>query len=281
MQLATIRIDGSTAAARVDGDELVLLPYPDVGRLLAVEADWRSAARAGGTARLPVREADFAPVVPFPEKVVCVGVNYRDHCEEVGITPPEFPTFFAKYHRALIGADDPLVLPSNSNAVDWEIELGVVIGAAARHVSEADALSAVAGYTIVNDVSMRDWQLRTSQFLQGKTFEASSPLGPFVVTPDEVGDATDLNMTLRVGDEVMQRSSTSMQLFSVAQVISYLSQIITLVPGDVIATGTPSGVGGARKPARYLAAGDVVRASIDGLGEQCTRCVARADDPPS
>lgn len=273
MRLTTIRRAGATAAGRVDGDQITVLPFTDVGALLAAGAGWRDRAEAATGDTVPLAEADFAPLVPRPEKVLCVGVNYRDHAAEFGADPPEYPTLFAKYARSLIGANDDLVLPHNSQAVDWEVELGVVIGGVVRHASPDDALAAVAGYTIVNDVSMRDWQLRTSQFLQGKTFEASTPVGPFLVTPDEVDHARALGVTCLVDDDVMQKSVTSELVFSVAEIISYVSSFITLVPGDLIATGTPAGVGGARRPPRFLAPGQTLRSRIDGLGEQANRCL--------
>lgn len=274
MRLATIRTDDGTRAARVDGEELVLLPFSDVGELLASGEDW--AARAAGTdgPRRPLRSADFAPLTPRPEKVFCVGLNYADHAAEADLTLPDHPVLFAKYARALIGANDDLVIPAASDKVDWEVELGVVIGRPARHVSVDDAPSHVAGYTIVNDVSMRDWQLRTSQFLAGKTFEASTPVGPYLVTPDEVGDALSLPMELTVDGTVKQSSSTEHLAFSVAEIISYISTIITLVPGDLIATGTPSGVGHVASPPAYLVDGSVVSTTVQGLGTQRNHCVA-------
>lgn len=273
MRLTTIRRAEGTAAGRVDGDQITVLPYADLGAFLA-EPDWRDRAEAATGDTLPLATAEFAPLVPRPEKVICVGINYRDHIAEVGAEVPDHPTLFAKYARSLIGPYDDLVLPRNSQAVDWEAELGVVIGRAVRHADEEDALAAVAGYTIINDVSMRDWQLRTSQFLQGKTFEASTPVGPYLVTPDEVGHAQALGITCLVDGDVTQRSVTSELVFSVAQIISYVSSFITLVPGDLIATGTPGGVGAMRKPPRFLAPGQTLTTRIDGLGEQSNPCVA-------
>jgi acylpyruvate hydrolase len=274
MRFATIRTDtDSTRAARVEGDEAVLIPYSDVGELLATGPGWQERGAADGE-RLALAAIRFAPLVPAPEKIFCVGLNYADHAAEGGLEVPGYPTLFAKFARSLIGADDDLVLPGISEGVDWEVELGVVIGSPVRHASQDEALAAVAGYTIVNDVSMRDWQLRTSQYLAGKTFESSTPVGPFLVTPDEVDHARTLSMQLTVDGEVMQESSTDNLIFSVAEIVSYISSIITLVPGDLICTGTPSGVGHVRTPRRYLGAGDVVECAIDGLGSQTTRCVA-------
>ncbi|TCK21972.1 fumarylacetoacetate hydrolase family protein [Pseudonocardia endophytica] len=276
MRLATIRTDEGTRAARLDDDELVVLPFGDVGRLLASGDDWAQRAAAADGTRIAVSAADFAPLTPAPEKVFCVGLNYRDHADEASLAVPEYPTLFAKYGRSLIGANDDLAIPTASDKVDWEVELGVVIGRPARHVSEQDALDHVAGYTIVNDVSMRDWQLRTSQFLAGKTFEASTPVGPYLVTPDEIDHARSLSMELSVDGEIKQRTSTNQMIFSVAEVVSYISTVITLMPGDLIATGTSSGVGHLAEPPTYLGEGNVMTCTIEGLGSQTTRCTAPA-----
>ncbi|MFG2056806.1 fumarylacetoacetate hydrolase family protein [Micromonospora sp. NPDC048930] len=273
MRLTTIRLDGETHAGRVDGSEIALLPFRDVGELLAAGPGWRERAAAPAARSVPLAEADFAPLTPRPEKIICVGVNYASHIAEVGLPTPEHLTIFAKYSRSLIGAYDDLVLPPQSHAVDWEVELGVVIGSPVRHASAEEGLAAVAGYTVVNDVTMRDWQLRTSQFLQGKTFEGSTPVGPYLVTPDEVDHARDLDMTCAVDHTVMQKASTGELLFPVGEIIAYVSSIITLVPGDLIATGTPAGIGAARKPPVFLAAGQTLRTVIAGLGEQANRCV--------
>jgi acylpyruvate hydrolase len=272
MRVATVRIDSTTRAVRVDEDHLTFLPHADVGELIASGPGWQQRAANGGGDTTDAQGAVFAPLVSAPEKIVCVGLNYADHAEEAGLALPEYPTFFAKYSRSMIGADDPLVLPANSDAVDWEVELGVVIGATARHVDAEQAWDAVAGYTIVNDISMRDWQQRTSQFLQGKTFESSTPVGPYLVTPDEVDHARDLTVECLLNGETMQHSSTARLIFGVAEIISYLSQIITLVPGDVIATGTPAGVGAARREPRFLRRGDVLVTRIAGLGQQTLTC---------
>ena len=275
MRFTTVRTVDGTRAARVEGEELVLLPQADVRELLASGEDWKDAAGAADGERVALEGADLAPLVPRPEKIFCVGLNYRDHAEEANLPLPEFPTLFAKYARALIGPRDELVLPdpSVSTWVDWELELGVVVGAPIRHASPAEALEGVAGYTIVDDVSMRDWQLRTSQWLSGKTFEASTPVGPFLVTPDEFDPTAANAMELRVNGETMQKSSTDQLAIGVGEVLSYISDAITLVPGDLIATGTMSGVGHVRTPPVYLKDGDLVECSVEGLGSQRTQCV--------
>ena len=190
----------------------------------------------------------------------------------MGRTLPEHPTYFAKFAEALVGPFDDIELPAVSDAVDWEGELAVVIGSPARNLTEEQAAEAIAGYAVINDVSMRDFQYRTLQWLQGKTFEHTSPFGPYLVTTDEWTPGPTLST--HVNGETMQEVSTSDLVFSPAKLISYFSQIVTLNPGDVIATGTPGGVGHARKPPRYLTDGATLETSIEGLGAQANRAVA-------
>ena len=275
MRFATIRTDQGTTAARLDGDVLTPLEAGDVGAMLT----------AGGTARerdgapaVPATQADFAPVVTQPGKVICVGLNYRSHILETGRELPEYPTLFAKFAETLMGPRDDLVLPSVSERVDWEVELGVVIGRPVYRATPEEASAAIAGYTVINDVSMRDWQRRTLQWLAGKMFQHSTPAGPYLVTPDEVGDAADLEVRCEVDGAVMQQSRTSDLLFSPAQIVSYASQAITLRPGDLIATGTCGGVGDARKPPVYLRPGNLLRTWIEGLGECLNQCVPEKTD---
>jgi acylpyruvate hydrolase len=273
MRFATIRTEYGTSAARLDGDVLVPLDAADVGELLAAGGQGPGRPREAA-APVPVAEADFAPVVPWPSKVICVGLNYRAHIAETGRELPEYPTLFAKFADTLLGARDDLVLPSVSDRVDWEVELGVVIGRPLYRATTQEAAAAIAGYTVVNDVSMRDWQRRTSQFLQGKMFEHSTPAGPYLVTPEEAGNAADLEIRCEVDGMVMQRARTSDLLFGSAEIAAYASQVITLQPGDLIATGTPGGVGDARKPPVYLRPGNVLRTWIEGIGECVNHCVA-------
>jgi len=271
MRFSTIRTDDGTTAARLDGDVLIPLDAADVGEMLARGGPGQP--RTGASA-VPVTEADFAPVVTQPGKIICVGLNYRAHILETGRELPEYPTLFAKFADTLLGPRDELVLPSVSERVDWEVELGVVIGSPVYRATPEEALAAIAGYTVINDVSMRDWQRRTLQWLQGKMFEHSTPAGPYLVTPDEVGHAADLEVRCEVDGAVMQQSRTSDLLFSPAEIVAYASQAITLKPGDLIATGTPGGVGNARKPPVYLQPGQVLRTWIEGLGECMNLCVA-------
>jgi acylpyruvate hydrolase len=272
MRLVTIRTAGGTRAGRLDGDQIIELDATDVGALLAGgEAAMRSAASADGP-RHDYATANLAPLVPNPPKIICVGQNYMAHIAEMGSQPPEYPTLFAKYTRALVGPRDDIVLPKVSDNIDWEVELAIVIGKEARHVSGDSAMDAVAGWTILNDVSVRDFQRRTAQFLQGKTFEKSTPLGPMLVTKDEI-DASNLRLTTEVDGQVMQDSSTADLLFKPLEIVAYISQIISLEPGDIIATGTPSGVGAGRKPPVWLKPGQTMITRVEGLGEQVNRCV--------
>jgi len=268
MRLATIRAaGGGTSAVRIDDDAAVGLGHTDVGALLH-RPGWRAEAAAAGGARLPVDGLDYAPVVPSPEKIICVGLNYRTHIQEMGRELPGYPTLFAKYARALTGAYDQITLPAGSAQVDWEAELGVVVGAEVRHASREQAQAAIAGYTVVNDVTARDFQYRTPQWLQGKTFEASTPTGPWLDTDPALGE-----ITCTVDGELMQKADTADLVFDAAALIAYVSAIITLAPGDLIATGTPGGVGHARKPPRYLRAGSEVITRVEGLGECRNTCV--------
>ena len=275
MRLVTLRLeDGSTRAGRVEDGEVVELPFEDVGALLWHHSDWERVAAEEGGASHELATADLAPPILFPPKIVGVGLNYVSHIQEMKMDPPKQPILFAKYARSLTGPRDPIVLPRVSDQVDWEVELAIVIGQRARHVQPHEATRVVAGYSIINDVSVRDWQMRAGQFLSGKTFERSTPLGPALVTHGEVLYPGELEVTCEVDGVVMQQGNTSDLLFGIVELVCYLSQIFTLDPGDVIATGTPSGVGAGRKPPVFLKAGQVVRTSIEGLGELVNRCVS-------
>ena len=273
MRFATIRTDDGTTAARLDGDVLIPLDAADVGEMLARGGEGPGLAREGARP-VPAAEADFAPVVPRPGKIICVGLNYRSHILETGRELPEYPTLFAKFAETLTGPHDDITIPSVSERVDWEVELGVVIGRPVYRATPEEAKGAIAGYTVVNDVSMRDWQRRTLQWLQGKMFERSTPAGPYLVTPGDVDDAADLEVRCEVDGAVMQQSRTSDLLFKPAEIVSYASQAITLRPGDLIATGTCGGVGDARQPPVYLQPGNVLRTWVEGLGECLNHCVA-------
>ncbi|GLY06638.1 fumarylacetoacetate hydrolase family protein [Actinoplanes sp. NBRC 101535] len=267
MRLATIRTPQGTRAVRVDAGRAVETGHPDVGSLLATTG-WREVAAAADGPDHDPAALDHAPVVPVPGKVFCIGLNYRNHILEMGRELPQYPTVFTKFADALIGASDDIVAPPESAAVDWEAELAVVIGGMVRRASEASAAAAIAGFAVLNDVTMRDWQYRTTEWTQGKTFEATTPLGPMLVTPDELpgGVRPALPLSCSVDGEIMQKADTSDLVFDPVALVRYLSTIVTLRPGDVIATGTPGGVGHARKPPRYLAGGSTLVTEIGGIG---------------
>jgi acylpyruvate hydrolase len=282
MRLATIRSGDGTRAVRIDGDEAVDLGVADVREVLERDG-WRSwAERLDGPRVGPSGELDYAPLVPRPDKIVCVGLNYRNHILETGREPPEYPTLFAKYSAALVGAHDEVRLPAVSDNVDWEAELAVVVGTRVRHATPERAADAIAGYSVLNDVSVRDWQYRSLQWLQGKTFEHCTPLGPWLVTSDE-SPGPSREITCEVEGELMQKADTADLVFDPATLVAYISTILTLVPGDVIATGTPGGVGAARTPPRFLADGSLLITRIAGVGE-CRNVCRRepaATDPAS
>jgi 2-keto-4-pentenoate hydratase/2-oxohepta-3-ene-1,7-dioic acid hydratase in catechol pathway len=245
-------------------------PLPaDLGGLLAEERAGRLAALATSapeTARVRLEEVRLAAPVPRPSKIIGIGLNYRDHAAETGQELPTRPTVFAKFPNSLSGPYDPIVLPALSQAVDYEGELGVVIGRQARFVGEDEALSYVGGYLCVNDVSARDVQNWTSQWSLGKSFDTFAPVGPFLVTAADVPDPQDLEIETRVNGVTVQHSSTANMVFTVAALVSQLSAVMTLEPGDIIATGTPGGIGGAQNPPLFLKDGDVVEVEIERLG---------------
>ena len=223
--------------------------------------------------------ADTAPEVPpdtrlgpalcRPSKIVCIGLNFKDHAEESNLDLPKEPIIFFKATSAITGPSDGLTIPRNSVKTDWEVELGVVIGKKASYVEEEDALNHVAGYVLHNDYSEREFQIeRSGQWVKGKSCDTFAPLGPFIATPDELADVDNLGMWLTVNGEFMQQGNTSNLIFKVPHLISYISQMMTLLPGDVISTGTPAGVGGGMKPPKFLKAGDVIELGIEGLGTQ-------------
>ncbi len=274
MQLATVRYEGGTHAARVADSNFELLPVADVGALLATPGGLEAAQSAVPTATVPRDAVVLQTLVPRPSKVMCIGLNYLKHIEESGATTPEYPTVFAKYARALIGAGEPIMLPALSKRVDWEVELVVVIGREVRNVDAAEAGAAIAGFTVGNDVSARDLQMRTSQWLQGKTCESTTPVGPWMTTADVTGVEPDLAITCTVNDVLRQNSRTSDLLFKPVELVSYLSHIMTLDPGDLIFTGTPGGVGQGLTPPVFLGDGQTVTCYIEAIGSLTNPCKA-------
>jgi len=268
MRIATVQMhDGPKLVVAVDGDYRRLDFDLDLLSLIQAGVDPRDLAVGdvvAGELAAPLQ----------PGKIVAIGLNYLDHIRESKLPQPEQPLVFAKFPSSLTGPNDPIVVEVElTTQVDWEVELGVVMGRPVYRATPEEASAAIAGYTVINDVSMRDWQRRTLQWLAGKMFQHSTPAGPYLVTPDEVGDAADLEVRCEVDGAVMQQSRTSDLLFSPAQIVSYASQAITLRPGDLIATGTCGGVGDARKPPVYLQPGNLLRTWIEGLGECLNQCV--------
>jgi 2-keto-4-pentenoate hydratase/2-oxohepta-3-ene-1,7-dioic acid hydratase in catechol pathway len=291
----TSGLDGYRAGLLV-GDDVVDAAACATASLGAGDVDWGSvksiiagasgdqlrvldaASRNGGVTD-PIRrsEVTLGPPIPDPNKILCIGLNYRDHVEEAQRERPELgtqpdPVVFSKFTTALIGDGDAVVLPDAApSMIDWEGELAAVIGRTARRVDEHTALDFVAGYTIFNDVSARDVQMASPQWLMGKSFDTSAPCGPALVTPDEVGDPQNLTLETTVNEEVVQSTSTALMINPVARLIAYISSLITLEPGDIVATGTPSGVGYSREPQVFLAPNDRVTVTISGLGTLTNR----------
>jgi len=274
VQLATVRYGERTYAARVGDDHVELLEPTDVGALLAMPGGVEAARTATAASRVPKDAVAVRALVPRPPKVLCIGQNYLRHIEETGATVPDYPTVFAKYTRALIGDGDPIMLPSISQRVDWEVELVIVVGRPVRNAGAEEAAASIAGFTVGNDISARDLQSRTSQWLQGKTCESTTPVGPCMTTPDVTGVEPDLAISCAVDGVVRQDSRTSDLLFKPVELVMYLSRIITLDPGDLIFTGTPSGVGQGMVPPVFLQDGQTVTSSIEAIGSLVNRCRA-------
>ncbi|MEV6101281.1 fumarylacetoacetate hydrolase family protein [Nocardia sp. NPDC051981] len=277
MRLRTVLRDdhGSRAEVRADG-QWYATRAADVGALLS-DPNWRSVRPLPG-AQPPPGQA--APVVTAPTKIVCCGHNYRAHIAEMGRYAPEFPTLFAKFADTLTAWNADIALPGPAEAVlfDWEAELAIVVGATLRRADRDTARAAIAGYTVANDFSVRDWQRRTSQWLQGKAFDATTPLGPDLVTPDEADPTDGLRIVCRVNGTEEQTGTTDDLVFDPATLLSYISAFTVLRPGDVVLTGTPGGVGIAADPPRYLRAGDVVETEIEGIGLLRNRITVSPND---
>ena len=224
-------------------------------------------AEAPADAIVPLESVRLLAPLPRPPKVICVGLNYRDHAEESNMPIPSVPTIFAKFPTAVIGPDASIVLPKSSTRPDYEAEFAFVIGEGGRHIPASAWQEHVFGYTMLNDVSARDYQLATSQWMMGKTFDTFAPMGPWLVTADEIADPHALDISLTLNGVQMQNSNTRNLIFRIPELIEFLSSVFTLEPGDVVSTGTPSGVGFARKPPVYLQPGDEVVVRVEGLGE--------------
>ena len=267
MKLVTFTHNGNTNIGRVDGDQVIDLSAlaGDMRSLFAIN-DWQTKAGSATGASVALDQVNLHSPVLNPSKILAIGLNYKDHIEETGLETPEFPMFFNKQASAVNGPYDPIHMPKVSEKLDYEGEMGFVIGRKCRHVPRERAHEVIAGFTVCNDVSVRDWQMRAQTFTLGKSFDTHSPFGPYLVTPDEVGDPHDLALKTTVNGEVRQDSNTKHLVFDCYDQIATLTAAFTLEPGDLIVTGTPSGVGIGFKPHKYLNVGDKVKIEIEKLG---------------
>lgn len=258
---------GVVASQRMQVASAVLgAKYPDLKSLLASSTGLQELASLSGAPSIALEEVQWLPPISNPDKVLCVGLNYSKHIEETGREVPKHPTLFTRFASAQVGHQQPLVRPKASTAFDFEGELAIVIGKPGRHISAERAMQHVAGYSLFNDGSIRDWQRHTLQFTAGKNFVGSGSFGPWLVTVDDVPDVDALTLVTRLNGEEVQRSGVDDLLFKINDLVAYISTFTELLPGDVIATGTPGGVGAFREPPVWMKAGDVVEVSIDGIG---------------
>lgn len=262
MRLVTFSRDGGAPQAGIVSGDLVAGLGLD---MISTIAGGGAAAAKGPS--YPLRDVRLLAPVPRPPKFICVGLNYRDHAIETKMEIPKVPTIFSKFSNVVIGPGAPIVLPRVSEKPDYEAELAFVIGRGGRYIPSSRAMEHVFGYTIVNDVSARDFQMATSQWLMGKTFDTFAPMGPWIVTADEIADPHTLDISLEIGGERLQHSNTRELIFKIPELIEFISKVTTLEPGDIVITGTPAGVGFMRNPPRYLKPGDEVIIRIDRIGE--------------
>lgn len=274
MRLATFEVDGRRSYGVVEGDTIV-----DAGATLSERYADLKALIAGGDVAGDIGGHDLSdaprhalsavvlkPTIPNPDKVICVGLNYETHRKETGRDKSEYPVLFTRFANSQVGDGEPMILPTVSDKFDFEGELAVIIGRGGRHIAERDGLSHVAGYACYNDGTLRDWQRHTHQFIPGKNFPGTGAFGPWMVTPDDIPDPTKLELTTRLNGEVMQNATTDLLIFTIPYLIHYCSDFTELVPGDVIVTGTPGGVGFKRNPPLFMKAGDRIEVEISGIG---------------
>jgi acylpyruvate hydrolase len=274
MRFANYEHRAEVRAGRIEGDSIRPLPTPPIDAGFNLDALLSAPAEVA----IPLADVQLLAPVLRPGKIICLGLNYRGHVTETKRELPTYPVLFTKFADSVIGPDDFIVAPPESSQVDYEAELAVVIGRPARRLAADEALDAVAGYTVANDVTMRDFQYKSHQWLQGKAWPHSTPLGPCLVTGEEIGHAAALDIGLELNGEEMQRSNTEKMIFGVAKTISLLSEFTLLSPGDVVLTGTPGGVGYRRDPQVFLAPGDRVKVTIEGIGSLENQVIAEGAD---
>ncbi|MGG6358616.1 fumarylacetoacetate hydrolase family protein [Peribacillus frigoritolerans] len=287
MKIATFSVQSEQHIGLVQDDQIISLTalcpeefpacmkkYIERSSELRTRAEHLIEQRINEDAIFKTSEVKILPPIAKLDKIICVGLNYFDHCKETGMEPPASPVIFSKYSNAITGHNDPIEIPINSTEVDFEAELAFVIGKEAKRVSEEEADDYVFGYTIMNDISARDLQFQDGQWSRGKTADTFAPFGPVIVTKDEVGDPHNLAISLELNGEIMQDSNTSNLIFTVPKIISFLSQSMTLMPGDLIATGTPPGVGMGRNPKIWLKNGDRMNVSIEKIGTLSNHVIA-------
>ena len=274
MKLARCAYAGDVWWGAVNGASVSLLAPTGQIPIGSWSTDALATRESRPAAVVDLDEVALLHPVANPSKIICVGLNYRDHAAEAGMAIPETPLVFSKFPSSLTGPGGAIVLPDDSNQIDWEVELAVVIGTPARHVPEEHALDVIAGYTVANDVSARDLQRSDGQFVRAKSYDTFCPVGPWIVTVDELGAADDLEIGLRLNGEILQQSRTSQLVFGVAEIIAFCSRVATLNPGDLILTGTPHGTGVGLDPPRYLSPGDEITAWVEGIGELTNPVVA-------
>lgn len=272
MKIASFTHDGRRSYGVVDGDTVVDAgavlghKYYDLRSVLASDDGLADLAKLANAPRLNIKDVEWLPVIPNPDKVLCVGLNYLKHIIETGRETPKHPTLFTRFASAQVGHERPMILPKASTHFDFEGELAVVIGKAGRHITKENAMAHVAGYSLFNDGSIRDWQRHTLQFTAGKNFVGSGSFGPWIVTKDEITNVDRLVLETRLNGEIVQREGIDDLLFKIPELIEYISTFTELLPGDVIATGTPGGVGAFRSPPLWMRPGDVIEVTVDGIG---------------
>ena len=270
MKFVSFRAGGKSRYGLVDGDSVIdltqRLKYPDLKSLIEADALDEAAEAVSGPAEFDLDQIKYDPVIPNPGKIICVGLNYEGHRKETGMTQHKMPNFFVRWADTQVGHLENIVKPLDSDQLDWEGELVVIMGKGGRYIKQSDAESCIAGYSIYNECSLRDYQKHSSQFTPGKNFPGTGAFGPYMVTPDEMGELAGKKIQTRLNGETMQDATLDMMIFSPTRLIEYITSFTPLSPGDVIVSGTPEGVGWVRKPPLWMKGGDIVEVEIDNIG---------------